>query len=145
MNDTPTSHLATCPECGGSTVDGLTCWEQLGALIAWEYDDPELAAEHFLTVAAYNLQHPAQFTDDAIEGLRVAMIERLDNDLPVAQIRRRNAAEYEGKKRVLRPESERRPVLRRWQMTIADVYTPDQREGAAERVRAWAAAIRSQL
>ncbi|HEY0736847.1 MAG TPA: DUF5946 family protein [Herpetosiphonaceae bacterium] len=66
MNDTPTSHLATYPECGGSTVDGLTCWEQLGALIAWEYDDPELAAEHFLTVAAYNLQHPAQFTDDDV-------------------------------------------------------------------------------
>ncbi|HEY0603029.1 MAG TPA: DUF5946 family protein [Herpetosiphonaceae bacterium] len=145
MSDTPTANLTTCPECGAPTVDGLTCWEQLGALIAWEYDDPELAAEHFLTVAAYNLQHPAQFTDEAIEGLRVAMIERLDNDLPVAAIRRRNAAEYEGKKRVLRPEAERRPVLRRWPMTIADVYTPEQPAGAAVRVRAWATAIRSQL
>lgn len=145
MNDTPTPNTVTCPECGAPAVNGLTCWEQLGALIAWEYDDPELLAEHFLTVAAYNLQHPAQFTDDAIAGLRVAMIERLDNDLPVAQIRRRNAAEYEGKRRVLRPESERRPVQRRWPMTIADVYTPDQPAGAAARVRAWAAAIRSEL
>jgi hypothetical protein len=145
MNDTPTPNLATCPECGAPTVDGLTCWEQLGALIAWEYDDPELLAEHFLTVAAYNLQHPAQFTDDAIAGLRIAFRERLDTDLPVAEIRRRNAAEYEGKQRVLRPEAERRPVLRQWPMTIADVYTPEQPEGAAARVRAWAAAIRSEL
>lgn len=145
MNETPTSNLATCPECGAPTVDGLTCWEQLGALIAWEYDDPDLAAEHFLTVASYNLQHPAQFTDEVITGLRVAVIERLDNDLPVAEIRRRNSAEYEGKKRVLRPEAARRPVLRRWPMTIADVYTPDQPAGAAARVRAWAATIRSEL
>ena len=145
MSETPNPDVATCPECGAPTVDGLTCWEQLGALIAWEYDDPELAAEHFLTVAAYNLQHPAQFTDEAIAGLRVAVIERLDNDLPVAEIRRRNSAEYEGKRRVLRPEGERRPVLRRWPTTIADVYTPDQPAGAAARVRAWAAAIRSEL
>ena len=145
MSETPNPDTATCPECGAPTVDGWTCWEQLGALIAWEYDDPELAAEHFLTVASYNLQHPAQFTDEAIAGLRVAVIERLDNDLPVAEIRRRNAAEYEGKQRVLRPEGERRPVLRRWSMTIADVYTPDQPAGAAARVRAWAAAIRSEL
>jgi len=36
-------------------------------------------------------------------------------------------------------------VLRDWGMTIADVYLPDQPQGAVERVRAWAATIRSQL
>jgi len=34
-------------------------------------------------------------------------------------------------------------VLRDWGMTIADVYLPDQPQGAVERVRA--ATIRSQL
>jgi hypothetical protein len=43
---------------------------------------------------------------------------------------------------VLKPEAERQPVLRQWTMTIADVYLPDQPQGAAERVRAWAAVIR---
>jgi len=112
---------------------------------AWEYQDPELMAEHFLTVAGYNLQHPAQFTDEAIAGLRTAFIERLDNGTAASFIRQRNAKAYEGKKRVTRPESERHPVLRHWKMTIADVYLPDQPQGAAGRVWAWAAAIRSQL
>ncbi|HWI64336.1 MAG TPA: DUF5946 family protein [Symbiobacteriaceae bacterium] len=135
----------TCPECGAPLVDGLTCWEQLGAVLAWEGDDPELAAQHFLTVASYNLQHPAQFTDEAIAGLRIAFIEHLDHGLPVSEIRKRNAKTYAGTKRVMRAESERRPVLRTWKLTIADVYIPDHPEGAAKRGRDWAAAIRSEL
>jgi hypothetical protein len=70
--------LMTCPECGASPVDGLNCWEQLGMVISWEGQDPELAAEHFLTVASYNLQHPAQFTEEALAGLRASFIERVD-------------------------------------------------------------------
>lgn len=49
--------MTTCPECGAPTGDGLTCWEQLGSILAWEYNDPALMAEHFLTVASYNLQN----------------------------------------------------------------------------------------
>lgn len=97
-----------CPECGGPKVDGLDCWEQLGGVIAWEVEDPELAAEHFLTVASYSKA-------------------------------------YEGSRRVFRDKAEWQPVLRTWKMTIADVYIPDRPQGAADRVRAWAAAIRSEL
>jgi hypothetical protein len=135
----------TCPECGAPRVDGMTCWEQLGAIGSWEFQDPELLAEHFLTVASYNLQHPAQFTDEALAGLRAAYIERLDHGVSTEELRRRTARIYDGPKRVLRPETERRPALRRWPMTIADVYIPGQPAGAAERVRQWAAAIRSEL
>lgn len=152
MQDREPSPVATeeksanmCLECGALKVDGMNCWEQLGAIIAWEYDDPELLAEHFLTVASYNLQHPAQFTDEAIDGLRSVYIERLDKGLGVAEIRRRVGNASGGNKRVLKDEAERHPVLRRWEMTIADVYTPDRPEGAAQRVRAWAAAIRREL
>src|SRR5579884_307642 len=112
----------TCPECGAPVVNGMTCWEQLGGVLAWEYDDPELMAEHFLTVAGYNLQHPAQFADEAIAGLRASFIDHLDHSVPVSYIRRRNAAANEGQKRVLKPEAERHPILRHWQMTVADVY-----------------------
>src|SRR5437867_2460061 len=120
----------------------MTCWEMLGALIAWEYDDPELQAEHFLTVASYNLQHPAQFTETALAGLQTVFIERVDHGLGIAEIRRRVGKAAAGATRVFRPETERQPVLCQWSMTIADVYLPDQPEGAAERVRAWAAVIR---
>jgi hypothetical protein len=141
MTDEP----RTCPECSAPVVNDLSCWEQLGMLLAWEGDDPELQAEHFLIVAAYNLQHPAQFTDEALAGLRSSFVERLDQGVAVEELRRRAARQFDGKRRVLKAASERRPVLRRWSMTIADVYIPERPEGAAGRVRAWAAAIRKEL
>lgn len=112
---TPTQALeVTCPECGAPSVQGLTCWEMLGMLIAWEYDDPELQAEHFLTVACYNLQYPAQFTEATLAGLQTVFIERLDYGLGIAEIRRRVGKAAAGATRVLKPEAERRPVLRQW-------------------------------
>ena len=69
MAESSDAAAGPCPECGGPRVNGLTCWEQLGMIGVWEFQDPELMAEHFLTVASYNLQHPAQFTDgDIIEA-----------------------------------------------------------------------------
>lgn len=134
-----------CPECDAPRVDGMTCWEQLGAILAWEYSDPELAAEHFLTVASYNLQHPAQFTDEAVAGLRTAYVLHLDEHMAVTEIVRRAATAYAGEKRVRKAAAEQQPLLRHWRMTVADVYLPDQPQGAAARVRAWAAAIRGEL
>jgi hypothetical protein len=122
----------------------MTCWEQLGLLLAWEYQDADLQREHFLTVASYNLQHPAQFTDEVLARLRAVFIEHLDNDLAVAEIRRRVGRASEGNRWVLRDESERHPQLRAWSMTIADVYIPDKPQGAAARVRAWAVSIRNE-
>jgi hypothetical protein len=126
-------------------VNGMTCWEMLGAIGAWEFQDPELMAEHFLTVASYNLQHPAQFTEAALAGLQVVFIERLDHGLAIAEIRRRVGVAAAGTTRVRKPAAERYPVLRQWSMSIANVYLPDQPHGAAARVRAWAAAIRREL
>lgn len=144
MNPT-TPNQTHCPECGAPAIDGMSCWEQLGLLIAWEYDDVELQAEHFLTVASYNLQHPAQFTSTALAGLQAVFIEYLDHGLTIAEIRRRMGKLAEGSARVLRDEAERQPTFRSWSMTIADVYLPDQPQGAAGRVRAWAATIRREL
>lgn len=145
MNEQADADRSPCPECGAPRVEGLTCWEQLGMLIAWEADDPELLAEHFLTVATYNLQHPAQFTDEAIAGLRSAFVDRLDRGVSVQEIRARIGRASAGSKRVLRPESERRPVPKAWSRTIADVYTPGRPEGAAARVRDWAASVRREV
>jgi hypothetical protein len=134
-----------CPECGASAVDGLDCWWQMGAVCAWEYDDPALQAVHFFTVACYNLQHPARFTESTIAGLQTLFAEAVDERLSGPEIRRRAGHAHGGPTRVLRDEADRRPVLRRWPMTVADVYLPDRPAGAAERVMAWAAAIRAEL
>ncbi|MEZ4712711.1 MAG: DUF5946 family protein [Caldilineaceae bacterium] len=140
-----TSAYSTCPECGAPTVDDLDCWGQLGAILAWEWQDPALMAQHFLTVAAYNLQHPAQFTDEALSGLRQQFINHLDNGVPIREIRRRVSSMAEGNTKIFIPEAERQPLLRRWRMTIAKVYLPNQPMGAVDRVKAWAASIRQEL
>ncbi|ABX02818.1 MAG TPA: hypothetical protein DEF47_07425 [Herpetosiphon sp.] len=132
-----------CLECGAPLVEGFNCWEQLGALIAWEYNDPALHAQHFLIVASYNLQHPAQFTDMAIEQLRSAFNDYLDHGVSAATLRQRAAKTYAGATRVLRPEAERRPQLQQWAMTIADVYLPEQPAGAVERLLRWASVIQA--
>lgn len=133
-----------CNECGAAAFAGATCWEQFGSVLAWEWSDPELQAQHFLTVASYNLQHPSRFTEEALAGLRSAFRDHLDRGVPVAALRRR-ASTFEGNRRVVRREPERRPVLREWPMTIADVYAQGRADGAAERVREWAGVIHRQL
>lgn len=145
MNNYPQPHTGVCPECSAPAVDGMPCWGMLGAIIAWEAQDAALLAEHFLSVASYNLQHPAQFTGNAIVGLRAVFIDHLDHGVPVAEVRRRVGHLAGGSARVLKRESERLLVRRQWRMTIADVYLPDHPRGAAERVRAWAAATRKEL
>jgi hypothetical protein len=120
----------------------MSCWDKLGVIIAWEADDPDLAREHFLTVASYNLQHPAQFNAPVLDGLWNAFCQHLDQGLPVAEIRKQVGKSTQGATRVLKPASERHPVLRNWTMTIADVYSLGQPEGVVHRVRAWAATIR---
>jgi hypothetical protein len=137
--------IETCPECGAAKVEGMDCREQLGALLSGEWDDPELAAEHFKTVACYNLQHPAQFTDEALAGLKAAFIENFEGKISIAGIRKRFGRGFDGRQHVLKPETERRLVRRDWKITIADVYLPGQPQGVAQRVRDWEKSVYDSL
>lgn len=126
-----------CPECGAPQVDGLNCWWQMGAICGWEADDPALQAVHFHTVATFNLQHPAQFLPEVLAGLQALHHDVLTQGLPPKEMRRRMGQPA----KVLRPPEQRTPVARAWRMTVADVYAGGRREGAAERVKAWAASL----
>lgn len=144
MSQSGIQTLSSCPECGASKVLGMSCYEQLGAILAWEWSDPALSAVHFLTLASYNLQHPAQFTEEALDGLRAAFIDYLDHDVPANILRKRVARSLGGKK-VLKDKAAQKEVPRSWRITIADVYVPDRPEDAARRVRQWARYIRSEI
>ena len=50
-------------------------------LLVWEYDGLERQAEHVLTMASYNVQDPAQFTEATLAGLQAVFIERLNRAL----------------------------------------------------------------
>lgn len=132
-----------CAECGAPQAL-LTCRARLELLLAWEADDEALRGLHFLTVASYNLQHPAAFTDEARTGLEEAFRGYLDGRLTIADIRRQ-AAGINGAVRVRRPRNEERPERRRWPMTIDAVAVPGEPAHAAARVRAWAESIRDTL
>ena len=82
MNPSKHEPLARCPECGGPRVDGMTCQEQLAVVLGWESEDPELSNLHFYTVASFNLQHPAQFTDEALTELRTPSSRLTTGPLP---------------------------------------------------------------
>jgi hypothetical protein len=135
----------SCPECSAPVEGGRDCAARLGGVLAWEAHNAELAGVHFLTVASYNLQHPAQFEPAALEGLWHAFAEHLNRGLPVSEIRRRMGDAYEGTRRVLRPEVERRPVQRAWSLTIAYVYPSSGPERASARTRDWASAVRDEF
>lgn len=136
---------ATCPECGAALPTGLACFDLLGLVIAWEAEDAALQALHFETVATYNLQHPAQFMPEALAHVHAGLAARVRDGLGIAEIRRRTGARYQGPAKVLRPEHERRPVLRAWPLTLADIWADGQPAGAAERVQAWTKATLAEL
>jgi len=138
------AEVPNCSECGALSHDGLSCQERLHGILALEANDPELQSLHFLTVAAYNIQHPAQFTDDALAGLRKSFSDYLDGRITVENIKERNR-EFNGPKRVLKPALERTPILRCWKMTTADVFLPFQPQGTAERVKKWTESVKSEL
>jgi hypothetical protein len=134
-----------CPECGARVVDGLDCQGQLDVVLSWEWTDPLLSAEHFSTVAIFNLQHPSRFRQDAIDGLAAAVVAHIDGGLPVSAIRRQVSRVAAGATRVLKPEAERFIVPRHWALTVGHVYDRNNRLGAADRVREWARSARKEL
>lgn len=134
-----------CAECGADEPAGVSCWEQLLTVLAWEQDDPALAALHFVTVATHNLQHPSKFEPAALEGLREVFAAYLEGDLGIGEVRIRVGREAAGARRVMVPAQERRILPGTWDLTIADVYAPDRRPDAAERVRRWARSVRATL
>lgn len=119
----------------------MDCRGRLEGILAWEWNDPALQAVHFLTVAAYNIQHPSAFTPEAIDGLWRSRVDYLDGRVSIEEIRRRTGTAFSGDRRVLVPASERTAAARAWSRTIASVYPGPGPGGAADRVRAWATSV----
>lgn len=79
--------------------------------ISREWQDSELLALHFTTVASFNVQHPAQFIGEALATLRYLYLDHLDRGTPVSDVRGQMASAFEGKTRVLRDRIGRRHDL----------------------------------
>lgn len=134
-----------CPECGALWPEGFSCEGAFHALLAREWQDPELQAEHFFLVACYNLQHPSSFTEEALKNLQQGLSAKLETGLSILDLRKRAEEAFDGPNRVRKPEAERQVVLRKWTFTLVEVYAKGALEGAAQRVRDWANAIHQQV
>jgi hypothetical protein len=96
------------------------------------------------------LQHPRDYSRDAIAMWRVIVAESLDGQATPADFLRRARAQFAGGVRVREPGAEPPDGWpRSWPVTVADVVAaPDETPGPErhiERVRNWAASIRATL
>ncbi|RDU36961.1 hypothetical protein DRW41_09690 [Neobacillus piezotolerans] len=138
------NYSKSCPECGAPEANGLDCRGQLEEILAWEQYSPELAEQHFWTVACFNIQHPSTITDDSWRGLCAVFCEAYDENLTVKDIRGQVSSRTEGAARIKRGVAAK-PIAREWAMAISEVYLAGEPKGAADRVRAWSKVIRKQI
>lgn len=137
--------MTTCDECGAQPRDGMACRQQWDELLALEFTDPRAGSVHFLTVACYQLQHPASFrlTAEARRWLEDALRDVVMHGQPAMAVRDTLQRAYDGHRRVRDTATAPAPRVR-WSATVADVGVGDPERHAA-RVRAWAVSVLSDL
>jgi hypothetical protein len=133
--------VTVCPECGAPD-----CRDKFDELLALEFEDPTVfGAVHHITVICYNLQHPATFTDEAIEWMRSSLRAIIVDGLSAVELRKWarkiSTGEIKIKRRTAPPEEPRKI---HWSMTVADVRTNDP-EVYREDIVAWARSILNDL
>jgi hypothetical protein len=132
---------AVCLQCGA-----IGCKDKYGEMLALEFEQPTIfGAVHHITVNCYNLQHPAEFSDEALAWMKEALHDIVEHDLPGPALLKRARSTFGGDYRVRRNDTRARaPARTRWSMTVADVRT-DSPEIYVENVRTWAASILEDL
>jgi hypothetical protein len=128
-------------------VEGKTCREAFEELISREFQDPVCGQVHHLTVLCYDLQHPLQFTREALEWSRAALQAAVEQGVSPVELRRFARRQFSGKAkpkvtRQAQPE-EAAPRIH-WRMTALDVLG-ESAEGHNQRVEAWARSVLEDL
>jgi hypothetical protein len=131
----------SCPECGSYPESGLTCRQVFEAALALEYENPRVFGRvHHFTVTCYNLQHPSQYTPDALDLMEKGLRELVKGDIQPADLRAVMGRTFSGSQKVVRKEPA--PArLRRWNRTTADLVIDGGADAFVESVRQWARSI----
>ncbi|MGH2898266.1 MAG: DUF5946 family protein, partial [Solirubrobacteraceae bacterium] len=100
--------MTRCAECGAAHQPGETCRECFDALLAFENERPPVFGEvHHLTVASYFLQHPAGYSDAALEMWEELIRESLAGRATPRELLRRSGQRFAGERRVRDPNAVR--------------------------------------
>jgi Family of unknown function (DUF5946) len=140
-----------CHECGASQPSGAECRSCFDLLLAFENERPEVfAAVHHLTVATFFLQHPSDYTSEALASWHTLLVDALDGRASARELQRRHSVQYAGARRVRMPGiGIPKQWPRSWPITVSGVINPLEplplNDVYVERARAWAAATRATL
>jgi hypothetical protein len=135
-------------------VEGKTCREAFEELIAREFQYPVCGQVHHLTVLCYDLQHPRQFTPQALAWSQDALRAAVEEGVSPVELRRRARQQFsrKNKPRVIKESSpasfaeagEKDKPAFRWRMTALDALG-ESAEGHNQRVEAWARSVLADL
>ena len=127
-----------CIECGARETHGYSCYELFGFPLVWEHNDPKLYELHFWLVSCYMIQHPSNYTEEGYKHLVNLFIDAYDNnwDTPYILKKNREIVKSVGKITNPIPNEERKRELRRWSMTIEDIYLGGE-QNAIENINKW--------
>ena len=129
-----------CPECGA-----LGCREKFDAMMALEFESPTVfGAVHHITVLCYNLQHPSNFSEEALAWMHTSLRSVMIDGMSAATLRK-YAAKIPKDVKIKRPESRSVDAKKiTWSMTVADIRTENPAE-YTEDAKKWALSILKDL
>ena len=142
-------HPSTCPECGASWLDGLTCQDHFHQLLACEQQFSALWEVHHLLVLCYHLQHPSLYSPEGLAGARGLLDDFVLRGRTTMEVRQRDRAALDSGNRKYKikgtPEAHGAyPQRPPWTITAPDI-TAGGPEKYIENVRAWAASVQKAL
>jgi hypothetical protein len=134
--------LPACHQCGGLPMDGKSCREKFEDALALEFGDPVIfSAVHHITVICYNIQHPYDFSEEALEWMKSTLRSIIVDELTGADVREQARKKYNGGIKVKsKASSDKMNAKMNWSMTIMDVRT-DNAEVYTKDIKTWAKSI----
>ncbi|MFU1792971.1 DUF5946 family protein [Paenibacillus azoreducens] len=135
-----------CIECGAKEAEGLSCYEMFQFPLVWEHNDPRLYALHFWLVSCYMIQHPLNYTEEGYRLLVKLFSEAYDHNWDTSYILKKNRelASKVGKIVNPLPSGKRKRILRKWSMTIEDLYIGGE-ENAINGIKKWRETLRADI
>lgn len=135
-----------CIECGTKSIDGFSCYELFGFPLVWEHNDPKLYELHFWLVSCYMIQHPSNFTEEGYKNLINLFKDAYDNNWDTAYILKKNRQLVKdiGKISNPIPSDKRKREIRKWSMTIEDIYLGGEKNAIVNIIK-WKDTIRNDL
>jgi hypothetical protein len=138
--------LSVCPGSGAAVSSGEPCRGRFDRCLAKEFEDWTGYGEvHHLSVTAYMLQHPGDYSRDGWLEARRRLADYLLAGKPPAEVRRENRGRLDSGRRSWRMTRGGRVALPAgfsWSKTIADVRLDNPEVYCADVVE-WARAVLS--